>query len=147
MGRRRSEDGPPEMPEDQKQDYDRYSERLRRVNGEAADLLISLFHVCSDAQQSLWCCRQLRAKLEQMKVWLSACEEIIAHVSDWHPHAVEYVFRRPSPCKLASRRRNQQKARCEASNLPRRKSIKERRSHQKPLSIPVGAGKWICSLG
>jgi len=99
MGRRRSEDGPPEMPEDQKQDYDRYSERLRRVNGEAADLLISLFHVCSDAQQSLWCCRQLRAKLEQMKVWLSACEEIIAHVSDWHPHAVEYVFRRPSPCK------------------------------------------------
>jgi hypothetical protein len=99
MGRRRSEDGPPEIPEDQRQDYDQNSQRLRRANWEAADLLISLFHVCSDAQPSLWCCRQLRTKLEQMKVWLNACEEIVAHASEWRPHAVEYVFLPPSPCK------------------------------------------------
>jgi len=99
MGRRRSEDGPPEIPEDQRQNYARYSERLRRANWETADLLISLFHVCSDAQQSLWCCRQLRMQMEQMKVWLNACEEIVAHASEWRPHAVEYVFRPSSPCK------------------------------------------------
>jgi hypothetical protein len=99
MGRRRSEGRPPKIPEDLRQDYDRYSGRLRRANWEAADLLISLFHVCSDAQQSLWCCRQLRAKLEQIKVWLPACEEIVAHASEWRPRAVEYVFLPPSPCK------------------------------------------------
>ena len=99
MGRRPSKDGLPEIPEDQRQNYDRYSERLRRANWEAADVLISLFHVCNDAPQSLWCCRQLRAKLEQMKVWLPACEEIVAHPSEWRPEAVEYVLLPPSPCK------------------------------------------------
>lgn len=104
MGPRRSEDGPPEIPEDQQQDYDRYRERLRRANGEAADLLISLYHVCRDAQQSLWCCRQLRTQLEQMKVWLNACEEIVAHVSEGRPQLVEYVFLPSSPCKACVRK-------------------------------------------
>jgi|SRR5579872_3774776 len=99
MGPRRSEDGPPEITGDQQQDYDRYRERLRRANWETADLLIALFHMCRDAQQSLWCCRQLRMQMEQMKVWLNACEEIVAHASEWRPHAVEYVFLPPSPCK------------------------------------------------
>lgn len=99
MGRRRSEAGPPRIPEDQRQDYERYSERIRRANWEAADVLIALFHMCSDSQQSLWCRRQLRTQMEQMKVWLNACEEIVDHASELRPQAIEFVLLPPSPCK------------------------------------------------
>lgn len=147
MGRRPHDGRPPKIPEGERQDYDRLGQRLRQANWEAADLLISLFHACSDAQQSLWCCPQLRAKLEQMKVWLTACEKIVAHASEWAPMLSSTCFWRRRRANPVSGRRNQQKAPCEAFNLPIRKWTKERRSHQKPLSIPVGAGKWICSLG
>ncbi len=99
MGGRRRNGKPPEIPGDQRQDYDRYRERLRRANWEAADLLIALFHVCSDAQQSLWCCRQLRTQMEQMKVWLNACDEVVAHASEWRPTATRFRVLPPSPCK------------------------------------------------
>jgi hypothetical protein len=98
MRRRQGKDGPPEIPEHYRPDYQRASESLRQTNFDAAQLVIALVRMHEDAEQCRCLCQKLRATVLLMKLFVEACERITTGGCELQRVRVEYIFIAPHEC-------------------------------------------------
>ena len=92
MAHKRGNGGRPEIREDQLHDYQLTSERLRQINFDAAQLVIALARMYTDAEQYRCLCQNLRASVLQMKLCVEACEAMAGGGFDPPNVRVEYVL-------------------------------------------------------